>query len=85
MEMCNSIVDNWIQLTYGDGDSYVNVCNNATRSASIMFICGPNKVRKKESLKEIERKYEYLLDKLRALLYSCSSLLFMIELVMKMS
>ncbi|CAF5095948.1 unnamed protein product, partial [Rotaria magnacalcarata] len=34
--------DKWILLTYENGDSYDNVCNNLTRSASIMFVCGSN-------------------------------------------
>ncbi|CAF3422204.1 unnamed protein product [Rotaria sp. Silwood1] len=38
--------DDWILLTYKDGDPYKDACNNSTRSASIMFVCGQNKVRK---------------------------------------
>ncbi|CAF4642424.1 unnamed protein product [Rotaria sp. Silwood1] len=35
--------DDWILLTYKDGDPYKDACNNSTRSASIMFVCGQNK------------------------------------------
>ncbi|CAF1244840.1 unnamed protein product [Adineta ricciae] len=34
--------DGWIQLTYEKGDPYNNICDNVTRQASIMFICGTN-------------------------------------------
>jgi len=34
--------DNWILLTYENGDRYGNTCDNATRTASIMFMCGQN-------------------------------------------
>ncbi|CAF0865602.1 unnamed protein product [Rotaria sordida] len=35
--------DNWILLTYRNGDPYKNICSNSTRSASIMFVCGQNR------------------------------------------
>ncbi|CAF3690897.1 unnamed protein product [Adineta steineri] len=34
--------DNWILLTYENGDPYINICDNSSRTASIMFSCGPN-------------------------------------------
>ncbi|CAF3570812.1 unnamed protein product [Rotaria socialis] len=36
--------DKWILLTYENGDEYDAICNNLTRSASIMFVCGSNMV-----------------------------------------
>ncbi|CAF1533987.1 unnamed protein product [Adineta steineri] len=32
--------DNWILLTYENGSRFHNQCENKTRSASILFICG---------------------------------------------
>jgi len=35
--------DNWILLTYGNGEQYKDVCDNQIREASIMLVCGPTK------------------------------------------
>ncbi|UJR25464.1 hypothetical protein I4U23_006811 [Adineta vaga] len=32
--------DQWLLLTYKNGSQYKNICNNKTRSAWIIFICG---------------------------------------------
>ena len=40
------MIDTWIFLTYGNGTKYINECDNKTRSASIMFICGQDSVRR---------------------------------------
>ncbi|CAF2414782.1 unnamed protein product [Rotaria sp. Silwood2] len=42
--------DEWILLTYKNGDPYEDACNNSARSASIIFVCGQNKVRKKNTV-----------------------------------
>jgi len=34
--------DGWTQLTYENGDSFENRCENRQRSVSLMFICGKN-------------------------------------------
>ncbi|CAF2035694.1 unnamed protein product [Rotaria magnacalcarata] len=34
--------DNWILLTYENGSHYSKQCDNKTRSASLMFVCGRN-------------------------------------------
>lgn len=37
-------------MTYENGTHYNNQCNNKSRSASILFICGQNTVREKSCL-----------------------------------
>lgn len=51
----NLILDNWILLTFENGDIYNNVCDNLTRTASIILLCGSAKVR-------IKRKNEKIID-----------------------
>lgn len=38
--------DGWILLTYENGDAYVGQCDNANRTASIMFVCNSTLARK---------------------------------------
>ena len=33
------LVAHWILLKYLSGEPYVNICNNSTRQAAIMFVC----------------------------------------------
>lgn len=38
--------DNWMLLTYENGERFINVCDNQTRSAAFVFVCGSNTVRR---------------------------------------
>jgi hypothetical protein len=52
----NFLLDNWILLTFENGESYKNVCDSSARTASIMLVCGSNKVRKKKKLDQPSKK-----------------------------
>lgn len=71
-------IDNWILLTFENGDQYQNVCSNALRTASVMLMCGTKQVRnenKRETLRKRKKKDRMSLIKSKKLNVSCSRLI----------